>query len=385
MGLAGRLEGIASSDIFQIISQNRMTGTLIARCQEGTAMVIFKNGKVIEAASDAPQESLGHLLVTQGIVREETLDSAQDRRKREPDRPLGAILVEMGAISEHALEDVVLRQIGHIVHRLVSCEDGFFTFDSGEMALKRKLNTREFFLPSGVSAEYLMIERARTFDEERRSGADRRGPAPGPDIETEPAVVAAQDLAVTGTAAALGRRFSWFRGIRLPKTAEDVVRKGDRLVASATELVRRAVLRLKTALRKVRAFSPDGRALIYTGIAFIAAGTALMLLTTFSSRTRENDLVVAGRVANLRATPSTAAKVIAKTTKGETLSHISSAKGWHKVRTKAGSTGWIWEKLVEQKVPTVPTMGYAMTGFGLVLIAGLPLLIAGMMRKLSTP
>ena len=68
MGFAGRLEGIAPSDIFQIISQSRMTGTLIARCQDGTAMVVFKNGQVIEAASDAPQESLGALLAAQGLV-----------------------------------------------------------------------------------------------------------------------------------------------------------------------------------------------------------------------------------------------------------------------------------------------------------------------------
>ena len=45
MGFAGRLEGIAPSDIFQVISQSRMTGTLIARFQDGTAMVVFKNGQ----------------------------------------------------------------------------------------------------------------------------------------------------------------------------------------------------------------------------------------------------------------------------------------------------------------------------------------------------
>jgi len=186
MGFSGRLEGIAPSDIFQIISQNRMTGTLVARCPDRTAMVVFKDGQVMEATSDAPQEALGHVLVSQGLMSEETIAAAQERLKQEPDLSLGAILVQMGAISEKTLQSVVLRQIGHIVHRLMSCDDGFITFDRGEGAVKRKLNTREFFLPAGVSPEYLIMERARVVDEERRRVADRRSYSRGPLPESGP-------------------------------------------------------------------------------------------------------------------------------------------------------------------------------------------------------
>ena len=174
MGLAGRLEGIAPSDIFQIINHNRMTGTLIARCQDGTAMVVFESGQIIEAASDSPHESLGSILVSQGAVTETAMEAAREFRKQDPDRPLGAILVDMAAIDQKALEAVVLKQIGQIVNRLMACEDGFFTFDRSEVAVKRKLNTGEFFFPSGLSTEYLILERARAADEERRKGGDRR-------------------------------------------------------------------------------------------------------------------------------------------------------------------------------------------------------------------
>src|SRR5574340_699762 len=99
----------------------------------------------------------------------------------------------MGAISQKALEAVVLRQIERIVSRLVTCEDGFITFDRGETALRRKLNTNEFFMDSGISTEYLMMEGARVIDEERerRKSSDRRKSQPdvsageGPDGRSE--------------------------------------------------------------------------------------------------------------------------------------------------------------------------------------------------------
>lgn len=394
MGVAGRLEGIAPSDIFQIISHNRMTGTLVARCGDGTSMVVFKDGQVMEAASDALRESLGHLLVSQGLMSRETVESAQERRKREPDRPLGAILVEMGAIPGKTLEAVVFRQIGHIVNRLMSCEDGFFTFDRGEMAVKRKLNTREFFLPAGVSAEYLIMERARVVDEERRRGSDRRAQAQAPDSGGVLSGEGPRPGGVpggTGAAAARRRALSRLRALgiaaaeNLAGAAGAAVRKGKAVAGTARDLLRSSVVpRLANALGKVRAFSPDGRALIHAGAGGIALGIALIVLPVLVYRQSGSGLVITGRVVNIRAAPSTGAKVVAKAAQGDAVSLLSSAKGWHQVRTKTGAAGWIWEKLAKRQENKTAAFGCAMAGSILSLIAGAALLIAGIKRKLGT-
>lgn len=392
MGFSGRLEGIAPSDIFQIISQSKMTGTLIARFPEGTAMVIFKDGQVIEAASDAPRESLGYLLVSQGILSETELAVAQARRKQDSDRPLGAILVEMGAISTRTLETVVLKQIEHIVHRLVSCEDGFITFDRGEMAVKRKLNTDEFLLPTGVSAQYLIMERARALDEERRAGPAQPASAgvSHPFAGGQPAgeeFPAAMKKEIPGRDTAAFK--SLFSKFRLPKAADwhdaagILVRKAKKIAEAAGGMFHRYLKPLLGAVAgKVRAFSPDGRAMVFVGIAGIAAGIALIMLTTlsFHTKTTGSVLVVSKPVANIRAKPSTTGKVIAKTEQGETISYITSIEGWHKVRTKAG-TGWISQKMAERKEKKGLAVKYDMKGFELVFIAGLALLILGIMRK----
>lgn len=170
MSLVGRLEDLALPDIFQIISLSKKTGTLIVRSRKGTGMVVFKDGQVIQAASDIIRDSLGNILVSQGMLTEAVLSQALSRQKQEPDKPLGMILSEMGAVQPHILEGVIRRQIEEIVCDLLSWEEGFFSFELGEIAPKDKIkiDTQDFLLRSGLSAEYLLMEGTRILDEKRK-------------------------------------------------------------------------------------------------------------------------------------------------------------------------------------------------------------------------
>jgi hypothetical protein len=184
MSLVGRLEDLALPDIFQIISLSKKTGTLIVRSRKGTGMVVFKNGQVIQAASDSIRDSLGNILVSQGMLDEAALSRAVALQKRRPDTPLGMILVEMGAVAAQTLETVVRKQIEEIVYDLLAWEEGFFNFELGEIAPKDKIeiDTQEFLLKSGISAEYLLMEGTRILDErrkdEKKPGASASRPSP---------------------------------------------------------------------------------------------------------------------------------------------------------------------------------------------------------------
>lgn len=392
MGLVGRLEGIAPADIFQIISQSKMTGTLIARCPEGTVMVIFKDGQVIEAASDAPRESLGNILVARGMLSETTLAEALDRQKRAPDTPLGMILVEMGAVSALALESVVFKQIEQVVLRLVSCEDGFLTFDRGEIALKRKLNTREFLLPSGVSTEYLLMEGARSLDEERKERPVQpaaAGPLPtltgsAPSAEGFRAVPENQnprkDVALLK---------SMFHEIRLPEATDRVgetgtwVRKVNSIASAMSGSVRSYLTRLLGLVdRDIRAFVPDGRTMMLAGIAIITVSIVLLFTTalTFHTKTTGSVLVVTKPLVNIRENPSAGSMVITQAKKGDKLSYITSVGKWHKVLAPGG-VGWISQYMVGQKDKKELAVKYEMTGYEIIFLGGLALFIAGIARR----
>jgi hypothetical protein len=179
MSLVGRLEDLALPDIFQIISLSKKTGTLIVRSRKGTGMVVFKDGQVIQAASDSIRDSLGNILVSQGMLTEGVLSQALASQRTEIDKPLGMILVEMGAVPAQSLENVVRKQIEEIIYDLLAWEEGFFNFELGEIAPKDKIeiDTQEFLLKHGISAEYLLMEGTRILDEKRK-GMPRPAPAP---------------------------------------------------------------------------------------------------------------------------------------------------------------------------------------------------------------
>ncbi len=181
MSLVGRLEDLALPDIIQIISLSKKTGTLIVRSRKGTGMVVFKDGQVLQAASDSIRDSLGNMLVSQGMLDEQTLSKALSRQKGDPEKPLGMILVEMGTVPAQTLEAVVRRQIEEIVYDLLAWEEGFFSFELNEIAPKDKIeiDTQDFLLRSGISAEYLLMEGTRILDE-RRKYQPRPAPAAKP-------------------------------------------------------------------------------------------------------------------------------------------------------------------------------------------------------------
>src|SRR5512142_1802809 len=119
MSLVGRLEDLALPDIFQIISLSKKTGTLVVRSSRGTGMVVFKDGQVIQAASDSIRDSLGNIMVSQGMLTEAALSQALALQHREADKPLGMILVEMGAVAAQTIEGVVRKQIEEIIYDLL--------------------------------------------------------------------------------------------------------------------------------------------------------------------------------------------------------------------------------------------------------------------------
>jgi hypothetical protein len=182
MSLVGRLEDLALPDIFQIISLSKKTGTLVVRSRKGMGMVVFKSGQVIQAASDGIRDSLGNILVSQGMLTEPALAQALARQKQKTDTPLGMILVEMGLVSADTLQTVVRKQVEEIVYDLLAWEEGFFNFELGEIAPKDKIeiDTQEFLLKSGISAEYLLMEGTRILDERRNDTRRSAPPSPAP-------------------------------------------------------------------------------------------------------------------------------------------------------------------------------------------------------------
>ena len=100
---------------------------------------------------------LGEYLLAEGLITREDLDrglDAQGLRRR-----LGAVLVEMGAISASTLTGAIEEQIKEVVYEVVRWRGGRFRFTSG-----RKPKSQDVFID--IPLDHLILEGLKRLDEE---------------------------------------------------------------------------------------------------------------------------------------------------------------------------------------------------------------------------
>ncbi len=92
MSLEGYLEDLGISDILQIVSLSKKSGTLTLESNQGKGTITFVDGQVVRAACDQFPEELGQLLRRCGLVSQEQIDQAlKQQRSSATHQPLGAI------------------------------------------------------------------------------------------------------------------------------------------------------------------------------------------------------------------------------------------------------------------------------------------------------
>ena len=199
MSFIGRLEDMPFQDIVQMLSMSKRVGKLILTRGPQKAAIVFKDGDIFCAASDSGREKLGHLLVTRQLISESTLHQALRMQERQaPDKLLGTILLDMGAITSEGLESVIREQIEKVILELLTWDSGCFKFQpiATEEQFQAEIRGSDLAVTSGLKTQHLMLEGLRSLDEaaEERSAAQREtatenGPAGvGPSVTKFPLI-----------------------------------------------------------------------------------------------------------------------------------------------------------------------------------------------------
>ncbi len=167
MSLVGRLEDLALSDIFQILSIGKKTGTLILKGSRGNALVTFKNGLVVRAETNDIDRTLGKDLLNTGIIKDTILNLASELKKKLPTKSCPEILYELGSVNKDILDKITRKRIERVVYQLLVWQDGDFQFELDDMDPKGKVDMPDlgWELSKGMSPEYLLMEGARVHDE----------------------------------------------------------------------------------------------------------------------------------------------------------------------------------------------------------------------------
>ena len=123
------LKDQAFPDVVQELARAHSTGELIVRRAGGSMKLLVRNGKLVFAQSSHPNDRLGEMLLVSGKI---SLDQYLDaQRGLHEDRRAGSVLVEIGAIQQAELGELVLAQTrASICHLFTWTEGEYWIADS---------------------------------------------------------------------------------------------------------------------------------------------------------------------------------------------------------------------------------------------------------------
>ena len=113
MALAGKLKDIRPAEILIFLAESEKTGKLNFTTGTQEGMVLFRDGKIIYAASSSIRETFGSIALSLNIVSRRQLDQALLlQHKSREDKRLGEILVGFGAMKPSDVQKILTRQVG---------------------------------------------------------------------------------------------------------------------------------------------------------------------------------------------------------------------------------------------------------------------------------
>ena len=136
-GFKGQLSELRLPDLLQHLRASEATGILSLVSGGARKGLYVKEGRVVFASSNLPNDRLGELLIREGKITVEEYDAsikAISTGKRQ-----GRVLVEMGALSPKDLWEGVQFQVREIVYSIFQWDDGQFHFEESSLPDKERI------------------------------------------------------------------------------------------------------------------------------------------------------------------------------------------------------------------------------------------------------
>ena len=164
MSLKGSLESFSLGEIFQSLSINQHTGTLVVEDGEVRKLIYFTNGHIIHLSTGKRDEfRLGDMLVWSRSISPEQLDEAKVDRDT-TGRRLGEILVDKGWASEEDISQMVVKNIEEEIYDLFLWKKADFEFKVGYFP-EEFLDADQKASRVQLSTNSLIMEALRRIDE----------------------------------------------------------------------------------------------------------------------------------------------------------------------------------------------------------------------------
>ncbi len=158
MAIKGSLSDVSLADICQLLAMGRKTGCLTVTDKANFGYIYFDDGRVIYSSVLNRADRLGDILVQNKAISREQLSLAIEEQKQQPGVRLGALMVDLGFVTEEEVLQYITVQLEEAVFHLFSWAQGIFHFDADQ-------KPDEDVMGVSINAEMLLLEGARRVDE----------------------------------------------------------------------------------------------------------------------------------------------------------------------------------------------------------------------------
>jgi hypothetical protein len=169
LALVGKLQDIPPAEIMVFLSESAKTGKLTFTTGTQEGMIVFREGKIIYAASSTIRETFGSIALALKIVDRAQIDKAVRLQHRSgEDKRLGEILVSIGAMTEQDIQRVLAHQVGQVVREIFEWETGYFRFRNLEIEDRGdvEVDARDLVVDAPLDTRSVALDAARERDEQ---------------------------------------------------------------------------------------------------------------------------------------------------------------------------------------------------------------------------
>jgi antitoxin component HigA of HigAB toxin-antitoxin module len=158
--LQGDLSRVHLPDVLSFVSMIRRSGKLVLRSSAMERTLVWKDGDIVFATSNSPEDSLGLFLLRNGKISQQQYDESKRRVTAQVRH--GKLLVQMGAISPKDLWWGVKNQALDIIYQLFHWQSGTFEF----VETMEEISSEKIVLSLHTSS--VIMEGIRRLDESAR-------------------------------------------------------------------------------------------------------------------------------------------------------------------------------------------------------------------------
>jgi hypothetical protein len=160
MALKGNLKDVGLNQLLNLIYLAHKTGALSVQNENGgqSARLYFKEGKLIQSATDGQTTRLTDIMVQVGKLTPDQAKALRARAKVDTDKELGLLMIQNGILSQNDIIQGVKNYLLESVYRLFTWQTGVFRFEPNLLPSDERITV-------AVSLDHLIIEGSRRVQE----------------------------------------------------------------------------------------------------------------------------------------------------------------------------------------------------------------------------